>query len=158
MTIDGKKSVFPQGLTIMPSRTNATVSILISSTRSTEKQKIRVRLLPLAGSSTIAVAGLEGRFRELTLSDLRTNPKRAWNEMGRPLKSLNKTQIFAIRNASKIEMGDISTIPQGLKITSKCAFFCHQVTQVAVCASYRLYELLYHTSTVYTYYIKPIFI
>ena len=123
MTIDGKKSVFPQGLTIMPSRTTATVSILISSTRSKEKQKIRVRLLPLAGSSTIAVAGLEGRFRELTLSDLRTNPKRAWNEMGRPLKSLNKTQILAIRNASKIEMGDISTIPQGLKITSKMYIF-----------------------------------
>ena len=103
MTID-KKSLLPQGLTIMPSRTHGTVSILISNTRSV-KQKIRVHL-PSGSSSS----GLEGRFRELTLSDLRTNPKRAWNEMGRPLESLSKTQILKIRNASRLELSDIRPI------------------------------------------------
>ena len=140
MTIGGKKSVFPQGLTIMPSRTNATVSILISNTRS-EKQKIRVRLLPLAGSSA-AAAGLEGRFRELTLSDLRTNPKRAWNEMGRPLKSLDRTQILAIRNASKIEMGDISTIPHCLKITQKSLISTTLRAKNVYFQNYRFYPSL----------------
>ena len=122
MTID-KKSLLPQGLTIMPSRTHGTVSILISNTRSV-KQKIRVHL-PSGSSSS----GLEGRFRELTLSDLRTNPKRAWNEMGRPLESLSKTQILKIRNASRLELSDIRPIepvilveidPQSVKMVHFC--------------------------------------
>ena len=126
LTISEDKKSLPEGLTIMASRTPDTFSILISYTKSHH--------YPLPLRIKFPSSAFEGqfRFRELTLSNLKTNPKSAWMEVGQPLKSINKAQMVYIRNHSKLQMGQIESNPLGemeLKMASKSVkliHFCRQ--------------------------------